>query len=141
MTLVVDASAVAAALGVRKGHGDWARSTLAATDLAAPHIMPAEVANILRRAVIVGDMSADSASLAHGELLDMRVELFAYEPLAWRVWELRDNLSTYDAWYVALAESLDVSLVTLDLRMAGASGPRCQFRVPRAPDTLETGME
>lgn len=103
--------------------------------------MPAEVANILRRAVIVGDMSADSASLAHGELLDMRVELFAYEPLAWRVWELRDNLTTYDAWYVALAESLDVSLVTLDLRMAGASGPRCRFRVPRDPAALETGME
>lgn len=130
MTRVPDASAVAAALGISGGHGEWARSTLANTDLAAPHIMPAEVANILRRAVLGGAMSSDSASLAHGELLDMRVELFPYEALARRVWELRDNLTTYDAWYVALAESLEASLVTLDRRMAAATGPRCDFLVP-----------
>lgn len=130
MTLVVDASAVAAALGIGVGHGEWARSTLADDDLAAPHLMPAEVANILRRAVLVGDISADSASLAHRDLLDMRVELFPYEGQALRVWELRDNLTTYDAWYVALAESLEAQLVTLDRRMAGATGPRCEFVVP-----------
>lgn len=130
MTRVVDASAVAAALGIGAGHGAWARSNLADDDLAAPHMMPAEVANILRRAVLAGDMSPDSASLAHGELLDMRVELFPYEAQARRVWELRDNLTTYDAWYVALAESLEAPLVTLDRRMAGALGPRCEFLVP-----------
>lgn len=141
MTLVVDASAVVAALVDDGRDGVWAKTELMESALIAPHVMPLEAANILRRSELSGRISSDSAVLAHGDLLDLRVALFAYEPFAPRVWELRHNLSSYDAWYVALAESFGVALATLDRRMARAVGPRCEFRLPRALDTLETGME
>jgi predicted nucleic acid-binding protein len=68
-------------------------------------------------------------------LLDLRVELFPYEPFASRVWELRHSVVPYDGWYVALAEALDARLVTLDTRLTRAAGPRCVFELPpRAPD-------
>ena len=58
------------------------------------------------------------------------VELFPFGPLAARVWELRENVTPYDAWYVALAESLDADVATLDVRLSRAAGPRCTFRLP-----------
>lgn len=130
MTVVVDASAVVAALVDDGSDGEWAASELTREGLAAPHLMPVEAANILRRAVLAGDLSADTAALAHDDLVQLRVEFFAYEPHADRVWELRDNLTAYDAWYVALAEALGAPLVTLDRRVARAPGPRCDFRLP-----------
>jgi predicted nucleic acid-binding protein len=98
--------------------------------LSAPHLMPVEAANILRRAAAAGDISADAASMAYGDLLDLRVELFPYAPFAARAWELRDNLTCYDAWYIALAESLGSKVATLDLRLARAPGIRCGFETP-----------
>lgn len=130
MTVVVDASAVVAALVDAGSDGRWAESELAREGLAAPHLMPVEAANILRRAVLAGDLSADTAALAHDDLVHLRVDLFPYEPHAQRVWQLRDNLTAYDAWYVALAEDLGIPLVTLDQRLARANGPRCEFRLP-----------
>jgi len=130
VTLVVDASVVVAALVDGGSSGAWAEPHLAADALAAPHLMPAEVANILRRAVLAGDLSSDVASLAHRDLLDLRVELFPYEPLADRVWALRANITAYDAWYVALAEQLEAPLATLDHRLARSPGPQCQFVRP-----------
>jgi predicted nucleic acid-binding protein len=130
VTVVVDASVIVAALVDGGSDGEWAASELAHEDLVAPHLMPVEVANILRRAVLAGNLSADSGALAHGDLVRLRVGLFPYEPHAERVWGLRDNLTTYDAWYVALAEALELPLVTLDRRTARASGPRCEFRLP-----------
>lgn len=129
MTLVVDASVVVAALADNGPDGQWAADALAGQVLAAPHHMPIEVANILRRAALVGDLSEDSAALAHGDLLDLRVELFPYALLAERCWSLRENVTAYDAAYVALAEQLDCSLATLDHRLAGAPGPRCEFTI------------
>lgn len=58
--------------------------------------------------------------------------LFPSEPFAPRIWQLRYNLTAYDAWYVAIAESLELSLATLDLRLARASGPICDFELPPA---------
>lgn len=130
MTIVVDASAVVAALVDGGTAGAWAASELGGEPLAAPHLMPVEAANILRRAVLTGDVSADTAALAHDDLVQLRVELFPYEPFAPRVWELRANLTAYDAWYVALAEALGGPLVTLDRRLTRAPGPRCDFRLP-----------
>jgi predicted nucleic acid-binding protein len=130
VTLVVDASTVAAALVDAGPAGRWAAFVFGRDDLAAPHLMPVEVANFLRRSVLAGDLSADAASLAHRDLVDLRVELYPYEPHGNRVWELRGNLTAYDAWYVALAEAVDAPLVTLDARIARASGPRCEFRLP-----------
>ena len=130
MTLVVDASMVVAGLTDSGADGRWAESLLAGGVLAAPHLMPVEAANILRRAALAGDISPDVASLAHTDLLDLRVELFPYQPCAVRVWDLRDNVTCYDGWYVAVAELLDVPLATLDGRLAAATGPRCQFLLP-----------
>lgn len=92
--------------------------------------MPIEAANILRRAALAGDLSVDSAAAAHGDLLALRIELFPYAPLAERCWQLRENVTTYDAAYVALAEQLDATLATLDQRLAAAIGPRCSFVTP-----------
>lgn len=130
--MVIDASMVVAALVDSGPDGTWAESLLAAQALAAPHLMPIEVANILRRAALGGDISPDTASLAHGDLLALRVELFPYEPFAERVWELRADITAYEAWYVAVAESLLAPLATLDGRLSRAPGPRCEFSLPRA---------
>jgi predicted nucleic acid-binding protein len=130
VTLVVDASAVVAALVDGGPDGEWAESLLASEALAAPHLMPVEAANILRRAVLARDLTGDVASLAHADLLQLRVEFFSYEPLAERAWELRGTITAYDAWYVALAESLNAPLATLDTRLARATGPRCAFKAP-----------
>ena len=130
MTLVVDASVVVAALIDPGLVGTWAESLLVSGPLAAPHLMPVEAANILRRSALAGDISADVASLAHEDLLSLRLELFPYAPFASRVWELGANVTTYDAWYVAMAESLGARLATLDARLSRATGTRCEFALP-----------
>jgi predicted nucleic acid-binding protein len=130
VTVVLDASVVVAALVDGGREGAWAEDVLGEPSLAAPHHLPAEVANILRRAAAADHVSTDVASLAHADLLDLRVELVAYAPLAERVWELRENVTAYDGWYVALAERLEAPLATLDRRLARATGPRCEFLVP-----------
>jgi hypothetical protein len=95
-----------------------------------------EAANTLRRAVLPEQLSQGSAALAHADLLELRVELLPYSPVVGRVWELRRTITAYDAWYVALAESLDAPLATLDHRLARAPGPRCSFEL--LPDTPHT---
>lgn len=92
--------------------------------------MPVQVPSILRRALQVGDISGDTVSLAILDLLDLRVELFPFHPFAERVWELHDNFTAYDAWYVALAENLHVELATLDMKLNHAPGLRCSFETP-----------
>ncbi|MFN2543441.1 MAG: type II toxin-antitoxin system VapC family toxin [Actinomycetota bacterium] len=131
MTLVVDSSVVVAALVDGGPDGAWSAAILEHGLLAAPHLMPAEVGNVLRRAVLRRDVSAEVAALAHEDLMQLRVELHGYEPYGRRVWELRDSLSAYDAWYVAVAEALDAPLATLDLRLVRSDGPACEFRLPR----------
>jgi predicted nucleic acid-binding protein len=130
VTLVVDSSFVVAVLVDGGPVGSWADQLAATQDLAAPHLMPAEVANVLRRAASAGEISADTANLAYGDLLATRVELFGFEPFGERVWELRGNVTAYDGWYVAIAESLGASLATLDVRLTRALGPRCSFETP-----------
>lgn len=129
--LVVDASLVVAALVDGDADGTWAESELARAPLAAPHLLPVEVANILRRAVRSGAISKDVGAVAHADLLALPIELFPYEPVASRVWELRDSVTAYDAYYVALAELLDAPLATFDRKLARAPGTRCKFRVPK----------
>ena len=87
--------------------------------------MPFEVANILRRHERADLIGADQAAQAHADLIDLQVELWPHDLLAARAWELRRNLTTYDASYVAVAELLDAPLVTLDKRLARASHLRC----------------
>ncbi len=87
MTLIIDASMVIAALVDSGADGRWAEALLTSDSLAAPHLMPAEATNILRRSAAAGVISAEQASLAHADLLDLRVELFPYAPFAGRVWD------------------------------------------------------
>jgi predicted nucleic acid-binding protein len=130
LTLAVDASVVVAALTGTDAVSAWAQSLLETEEMVAPHLMPAEVASMLRRGVYLGQLSPAAASLAHRNLLNLQVALVPYEPLAERVWALRANVTPYDGWYVALAESLEVSLATLDGPLTRAPGPLCKFVVP-----------
>jgi predicted nucleic acid-binding protein len=130
VTVVVDSSAVAAAYLDGGSDGEWAREQLARTVLVAPAHLFVEVSNVLRRAVLSGLVGRDVAALAHDDLVQLPVTVFPFEPLAARVWELHPSVTSHDAVYVALAEALNVPLVTLDRRLARASGPTCEFRVP-----------
>ena len=130
MNAVVDASAVIAALVDSGPHGEWAESVVAANALAAPELVLAEATNILRRLEQAETISRIEANGAHVDLLGMDIELFPFAPFARRVWELRGNLTSYDAWYVALAEALDCPLLTLDLKLGRAPGPKCAVILP-----------
>lgn len=130
MTLVVDATVVVAALVDSGPEGTWAEQILMDEPLMAPHLMPVEVANIFRRAAVSGDFSSEVATLAHGDLMRLRVQLFPYEPIAERAWELRENITMYDSWYVALAEAVDSPLATLDRRLSRSPGTGCEFTLP-----------
>ena len=133
MTVVVDASVLIAALVDSGQEGEWAESVIAEGNLAGPELVLAEVSNILRRLEQSGQISRLEANMAHGGLLRLDIELFPFAPLADRVWALRGNLTSYDAWYVAVAEALNCPLVTLDRRLNRASGPSCEFLVPPRP--------
>lgn len=89
-----------------------------------------EAISALRRLVLTGVVADGVAAQAVADLLALQIQTYPFEPFAWRVWELRSSLSTYDAWYVALAEALETELVTLDGRLARAHGPACRFLVP-----------
>lgn len=129
--LVVDASVVIAALSTIGGsEGVWAEGLIASATPAAPELVYVEVASALRRAVLAKQISDEMASLAYDDLLLMPLVLYPFAPHGERVWELRRNVRSYDALYVAMAERLDAPLATLDARLARASGPRCEFVTP-----------
>jgi predicted nucleic acid-binding protein len=130
VTIVVDSSAVVAALVDSGPDGVWARKGLLANPLAAPAHVHVEASNVLRRAVLAGRLGREVAALAHRDLVQLPLIIFPFEPLADRVWQLHPAVTAYDAAFVALAEELDAPLWTLDRRLADASGPRCAFRLP-----------
>lgn len=128
--VVCDASAVVATLLDSGPDGRWATAALIGADLFAPSLLPFEAANIIRRHELAGIISTDQAAQAHCDLIDLALEQWPYELLAPRAWQLRHNLTTYDATYVALAEFLGATLVTLDLRIARAPDLRCTVATP-----------
>jgi predicted nucleic acid-binding protein len=128
--VVCDASAVVALLLDSGPDGSWVTAALSNADLAAPALLSFEAANIIRRHELAGLATPDQAAQAHADLLDLDVEQWPYQLLAGRAWELRRNLSSYDASYVALAELIDATLVTLDKRLTGAAGVRCRIATP-----------
>ena len=130
--VVCDASAVVAMLVDEGPEGSWSAGAMSGVDLAAPALMLFEAANVLRRHEAAALVSSDQAAQAHADLLDLAVELWPYDLLAARAWELRADLSSYDASYVALAETLGATVVTLDRRLARAPGPRCVVATPDA---------
>ena len=133
MTAVVDASVLVAALVDTEIDGRWATAAMSEhRPLVAPELGPAEATNILRRLEASRQISAPEAAAAHRDLLRLDMECHPFAPFAERVWALRANLTCYDAWYVALAETLAVSLLTLDRRIPRAGGTDCEVIVPPA---------
>ena len=130
MTAVVDSSVLISALVGTGSDGDWAESVVAGGQLICPELALAEASNILRRLEMAGDLSRLEAASAHESLMRLDLGLFPFAPFAGRVWELRMNLTCYDAWYVALAEALERPLATLDERLERSTGPRCEIVTP-----------
>ncbi len=130
MKAVIDASVLVAALVDSGNTGSWAEEVISDGPLAVPELALVEATNVLRRLEQSRRISRLEATASHRDLLRLDMEVYPFAPLADRVWELRSNLTSYDAWYVALAEVLQFPLVTLDLRLSRASGPRCDVIVP-----------
>ena len=128
--LVLDASVVVALLADSGDHGDWAARQIIGHRLLAPHHLPVEVANSLRRLERQRRLSPGGAARAHARMLSLPAKPVPYALVAARVWELRHVLTAYDAAYVALAERLEAPLLTLDSGIAGASEVRCEVRMP-----------
>lgn len=127
--IVVDASVIVAALADDGADGRTARQRLVADRLAAPHLIDVEVLAAWRRLSGAGRLEEQRADLARADLRSLPIERVPHAPLFERIWELRDNLTAYDAAYVALAEMLRVPLITVDNKLAAAPGPRCVIEV------------
>jgi predicted nucleic acid-binding protein len=128
--IVVDASVLANALADDDADGRLARGELrAAGELTAPDLIDVETVSVLRKRRLRGTLTDDRLNTAVTHLLEMTFERVPTRRLVRRAIELRDNVSAYDACYVALAESLECDLLTADRRLAAAHGPRCNIRV------------
>jgi len=125
--IVVDASV--AVLGLLNDGA--ARHTLATETVAVPHLADSEVAHALRTQVLRGTAQESHALDALRRWALLGIRRFAVTGLLGRIWELRGNLSAYDASYVALAEAMSCSLHTADARLASAPGPSCTIVVVR----------
>ncbi len=102
--------------------------------MAAPELAVPEAINALRRLEVSHLIPSHVATSAQSDLLRLNIKRYPFAPFAGRVWELRTNVTVYDAWYVALAEALEWPLVTLDRRLSRAPGLRCEVLVPDAAD-------
>jgi predicted nucleic acid-binding protein len=123
--IVVDASAAVLAL---LNDGD-ARARLANEALAVPHLADSEIVQALRSQVRRGDIVVADAQRALDVWAQLGMQRVGLVGLLRRMWDLRENLTAYDASYVAVAEALECTLLTADARLAGAPGPNCSITV------------
>ena len=130
MSIVVDSSVLVAALVDTGPHGAWAEKVLARGSLYAPELARAEATNIFRRLERAKLIATPEANAARNDLMQLDIDLFPFEPFADRIWELRHNVTSYDAWYVALAEALKLPLATLDEPLTKSNGVTCEFLTP-----------
>jgi predicted nucleic acid-binding protein len=129
--IVIDASAeVAILLNIGQDvEGIRSRIARPGETLHIPHLFEIEVLHALRSLTLRGTVSSERARLALERLRDTRFVRYPHTALTERIWELRENLTAYDAAYIALAEALDAPLVTTDVRLARASGIRAAVEV------------
>jgi predicted nucleic acid-binding protein len=129
--IVIDASAeVAILLNIGQDiEGIRRRIARPGETLHIPHLFEIEVLHALRSLTLRGTVSSERARLALDRLRDTWFVRYPHTALTERIWELRENLTAYDAAYIALAEALDAPLVTTDARLARASGLRAAVEV------------
>ena len=127
--IVVDASVLTPGLLYDDGPGIRVRRRLAGEHLTAPGLVDLEVISSLRHMVRGGKATAERAKRALRDLVELPLERVQHGDLAHRIWELRDNLTAYDASYVALAERLDTVLLTADAAFARAPRVACQMEL------------
>ena len=126
----MDASVIVAGLIDNSPTGRWAEKILESKQLYAPHLVMFETANVIRRSVLHKDISKETGALSYNNLLDLKINLVNFEALSERIWALVENVTCYDASYVALAELLKCDLATLDISLSKSSGPNCKFLTP-----------
>jgi predicted nucleic acid-binding protein len=128
--IVVDASALLEAL-LRTPAAEAVEARLfdARQTLHAPHLLDVEVAQVIRRYALAGEIDPDRGRAALADLADFPLRRYPHHFLLPRVWELRNNVTAYDAVYVALAEALDAPLLTRDRRLAAAAGLRTRVEL------------
>lgn len=128
--IVVDASALLEAL-LRTSAAKAVEERLFAPrqTLHAPHLLDVEIAQVIRRYVAKGEIGAERGRVALADLADFPLRRYPHDFLLPRIWALRNNLTAYDAAYVALAEALDTPLLTRDRRLAMAVGHRAQIEL------------
>lgn len=131
IVIVVDASVLAVALGDDGSDGAASRARLHGEALVAPELIDLEVVSVLRRQRAVKAITVGRAKLALTDLAELPMRRVSHRPLLSRCWELRQTVTVYDAAYVALAELLDVVLVTADRRLSRAPGVRCTIDLVR----------
>lgn len=105
------------------------RDRLRGQRLAAPELIDPEVLSVLRRLVTTNTISTARSARAVADLADVRIQRVSHRPLIGRCWELRNNLTPYDAAYAALAEALNAPLLTADAALARAPGTRCEIEL------------
>ena len=124
--LVVDTSAALAALVAEEPNAALVERLGADGDLHAPHLIDVELVHALRRLVHRGELAGDRAQAARADFGDLPIVRYPHVALVDRMWELRDNVTAYDAAFVALSEALGVPLVTTDARLASAPGHKAE---------------
>jgi predicted nucleic acid-binding protein len=129
--LIVDASCLFEVVADTPRSGQVAARLAADADQAAPHVIDVEVLGVIRAQHLRGTLDSTAAGQA---VTDLRDERFGHRWLLDRVWQLRDSVRGWDAFYVALAEAFDATLLTLDARLARAHGPTCRIEVLGTPD-------
>jgi predicted nucleic acid-binding protein len=120
--LVIDTSAALTALLAVESPVGLAERIIEDGDLHAPHLIDTEVLHALRRLTLNRELSEERAADTRTEFAELAVTRYPHQPLSDRVWELRHNLTAYDATFIALAEALDAPLVTCDARLASSAG-------------------
>jgi predicted nucleic acid-binding protein len=127
--LIVDASCLYEVVADTDRSHDVRKRLASDADHAAPTLIDVEVISVIRRDHLLGRLDATSAAQAVEDLREWPGERFGHQPLLGRVWELKGSVRAWDAFYVALAEVLQATLVTSDARLARAAGPRCAIEV------------